>query len=165
MVQAFHATHQMDTVITRCCNNYGPRQFPEKVIPLFITNLLTGREIPLYGDGSNRREWIHIDDHCQGIIDTLLKGKSGHIHHITSETEFTNRELAQKICTLMNKDFNDVVVYVEDRKGHDFRYALDDQSTRNILGSRSLIDFQTGLEQTINWYESNEDWWRPLVRK
>jgi dTDP-glucose 4,6-dehydratase len=165
LVQSFHATYGLDVVITRCCNNYGPRQFPEKVIPLFITNLLTNKKIPIYGDGSNRREWIHVDDHSYGIIDSLLKGVSGHVHHITSDTELSNKELAQEICSVMNEDFADVVKYVEDRKGHDFRYALDDEWTQGVLGSRKKISFRVGLEKTIDWYTSNTEWWKPLVKK
>lgn len=164
LVQAFHTTFGMDTVITRCCNNFGPRQFPEKVIPLFVTNLIRQRKLPLYGDGSNRREWIFVDDHCLGIIDTLLKGKTGHIHHITSDTEYSNKELAQEICSIMDKEFDDVVEYVEDRKGHDFRYALDDSWTRNLLGSRRQTDFRGGLQETIQWYVQNTDWWKSLVK-
>jgi dTDP-glucose 4,6-dehydratase len=165
LVQSFHATYALNVVITRCCNNYGPRQFPEKVIPLFITNLLTNKKIPIYGDGSNRREWIHVDDHCYGIIDSLLKGVSGHVHHITSDTELSNKELAQEICFVMNEDFADVVKYVEDRKGHDFRYALDDERTQGVLGRREKISFRVGLEKTIHWYTSNTEWWKPLVKK
>ena len=164
LVQAFHTTFGMDTVITRCCNNFGPRQFPEKVIPLFVTNLMRQRKLPLYGDGSNRREWIFVDDHCFGIMDTFLKGKTGHIHHITSETEYSNKELAQEICSIMDKDFDDVIEYVDDRKGHDFRYALDDSWTRGILGSRVHTEFRSGLQLTIQWYLENSDWWKPLVR-
>lgn len=165
LVQAFHTTYGIDTVITRCCNNFGPRQFPEKVIPLFVTNLIRQHKLPLYGDGSNRREWIFVDDHCFGIIDTFLKGKTGHIHHITSETEYSNKELAQEVCSIMDKDFDDVIEYVEDRKGHDFRYALDDSWTRGILGSRVHTEFRSGLQLTIQWYLENSDWWKPLVRQ
>jgi len=164
LVQAFHATYGLNVVITRCCNNYGPRQFPEKVIPLFITNLLTNKKIPIYGDGSNRREWIHVDDHCYGIIDTLLKGRPGHVHHIKNEMELSNRDLAQEICSVMNKDFHKVADYVEDRKGHDFRYALDDKWTQGILGPRGQISFRSGLENTIHWYINNTDWWKPLIK-
>jgi len=163
-VQAFHFTYGLNSVITRCCNNYGPRQFPEKIIPLFITNLLTNKKIPLYGDGSNRREWIHVDDHCYGIISALLRGVSGRIHHVAGEFELSNRELAELICLLMRKNFLEVVRFVEDRKGHDFRYSLDDKWTQSVLGSRKQINFYDGLRDTIDWYTNNIEWWKPLTR-
>jgi dTDP-glucose 4,6-dehydratase len=161
---SFHKTYQTDVVITRCCNNYGPRQFPEKIIPLFITNLIQGKTIPIYGEGLNRREWIHVDDHCYGIIKTLTHGLPGEVHHIGADTELANIELAREICKQLNKDFSTTARFVEDRKGHDFRYSLNDKKTRHHLGIEPTIDFEIGLRSTIEWYVNNEEWWRPLVR-
>lgn len=161
MVLAAHRTHGMDVVITRCTNNYGPYQYPEKVIPLFLTNLMEGRKVPMYGDGQQVRDWLHVSDHCAGINLALNKGRSGEIYHIGGGTELTNRELTGYLLDACGKGW-DSVETVEDRLGHDRRYSLDISKIRNELGYEPAIDFASGLSQTIDWYRENEDWWRPL---
>ena len=160
MARAYWRTHGLDVSITRCCNNYGPYQFPEKVIPLFVTNLLDGRKVPLYGDGKNVRGWIHVDDHCRGIQLVLEKGQPGEIYHINGDVELTNIELTQALLECCGADW-DMVEQVEDRKGHDRRYSLDDSLLRG-LGYRPRIAFSTGLKATVRWYQKNRRWWEPL---
>ena len=161
MVRSFHRTHHLDTVITRCSNNYGIHHFPEKVIPLFVTNLIDGLHVPLYGDGSNVRDWLHVDDHCRGIALVLAKGKSGNIYNIGGGTELTNRELTQKLLEATGRDWS-FVDHVEDRKGHDQRYCVDISKISEELGYEPMVDFASGLEHTIEWYRTNRDWWEPL---
>jgi dTDP-glucose 4,6-dehydratase len=161
IAHSYFVTYGMDVVVTRCTNNYGPYQFPEKVIPLFVTNLLEGRTVPLYGDGLNSRDWLHVDDHCRAIALTLVDGKPGEIYNIGGGTELTNRELTELILKTCEKDWSSVEM-VTDRLGHDRRYALDDSKIRNELGYRPLIDFESGLADTLAWYRENEAWWRPL---
>ncbi len=162
MARAYWRTHGLDVSITRCCNNYGPYQFPEKVIPLFVTNLLDGRKVPLYGDGKNVRGWIHVDDHCRGIQLVLEKGQPGEVYHINGDVELTNIELTQALLECCGAGWN-MVEQVEDRKGHDRRYSLDDSLLRG-LGYRPRIAFRAGLKATVRWYQKNRRWWEPLKR-
>ena len=159
---AYARTHGLNVSITRCCNNYGPYQYPEKVIPLFATNLLDGNPVPLYGDGGNSRGWIHVDDHCRGIQLVLEKGEGGRVYHINGDAELTNRELTAAILEICGADW-DMVVPVTDRKGHDRRYSLDDSLLRS-MGYAPLVPFAEGLKATIEWYAGNRDWWEPLHR-
>ena len=158
---AAHRTHGLDVVVTRCSNNYGPYQFPEKVIPLFVTNLLDGKKVPLYGDGLNVRDWLHVADHCAGIQLALAKGRAGEIYHIGGGTELTNRELTQMLLDACGADWS-MVEPVEDRKGHDRRYSLDITKIRNELGYEPAIPLEQGLAQTVAWYKENRGWWEPL---
>jgi dTDP-glucose 4,6-dehydratase len=162
MARAYARTHGLNVSITRCCNNYGPYQYPEKVIPLFITNLLEGNHAPLYGDGENVRGWIHVDDHCRGIQLVLERGEPGGIYHINGDVELTNRELTGAILEACNAGW-DMVTMVEDRKGHDRRYSLDDSALR-AAGYAPRIPFADGLRSTVDWYTDNRDWWEPLKR-
>jgi dTDP-glucose 4,6-dehydratase len=160
--RAYHRTHGLPVITTRCSNNYGPYQFPEKVIPLFVTNLMAGRTVPLYGDGGNVRDWLHVDDHCRGIQTALEKGEPGQVYNIGGGTEMTNRELTARIVAAMGASWDEAVQLVTDRKGHDRRYSLDDSKLRN-LGYVPRHDFDSGLAETVAWYRSHEEWWRPLL--
>ena len=159
LVRAYNRTHKLDTVITRCSNNYGQYQFPEKVMPLFITNIIEGKKVPLYGNGLNVRDWLHVDDHCRGIALALTKGKAGEVYNIGGGTELTNVELTHKILEAMGvgKEF---IQPVEDRKGHDLRYSVDISKINKELGYSPQVNFEEGLLQTINWYKNNEAWWK-----
>ena len=161
MALAFFRTHGFDVVVTRCSNNYGPYQFPEKVIPLFVTNLLDGGTVPLYGDGLNIRDWLHVDDHCAGIALALQKGRAGEVYHIGGGTELTNRELTEKLLSACAAEW-DSVVPVEDRKGHDRRYSLDISKIGAELGYVPTITLDQGLADTVRWYRDNRTWWEPL---
>lgn len=159
---AYARTHGLDVSITRCCNNYGPYQYPEKVIPLFATNLIEHKPVPLYGDGGNVRDWIHVDDHCRGIHLVLEKGAPGRVYHINGDTELTNRELTAAILAACGASWQ-MVVPVTDRKGHDRRYSLDDSLLRS-MGYAPRIQFPDGLKATVAWYADNRHWWEPLDR-
>jgi dTDP-glucose 4,6-dehydratase len=159
---AYARTHGLDVSITRCCNNYGPYQYPEKVIPLFATNLIEHKPVPLYGDGENVREWIHVDDHCRGIQLVLEKGAPGRVYHINGDTELTNRELTAAILAACGASWQ-MVVPVTDRKGHDRRYSLDDSLLRS-MGYAPRIQFPDGLKATVAWYADSRHWWEPLDR-
>ena len=159
LVRAFHRTFGLDTVITRCSNNYGPYQFPEKVIPLFVTNLMEGKNVPLYGDGLNVRDWLHVDDHCAGIALALQKGRSGEVYNIGGGTALTHR-----LLTAMGAD-ESAVETVPDRKGHDRRYSLDISKIHEELGYSPQIDLDRGLADTIEWYRTNAAWWEPLRQR
>jgi dTDP-glucose 4,6-dehydratase len=161
MALAAHRTHGLDVVVTRCSNNYGHYQFPEKVIPLFVTNLLDGLTVPLYGDGGNIRDWLHVDDHCLGIQLALDKGRSGEVYNIGGGTELTNRELTERLLAACGRDWSSVR-RVTDRKAHDRRYSLDITKISNELGYAPQVDLSTGLEATVRWYAENRDWWEPL---
>jgi dTDP-glucose 4,6-dehydratase len=162
LVRSFHQTYGMDTRITRCSNNYGPNQFPEKVIPLFITNILRNKKVPLYGEGSNIRDWLHVSDHCRGIDLVLQKGLPGEIYNIGGGREFSNLELTKYILYEMNVD-ESVIEKVKDRIGHDFRYSLNFEKISTELGFAPQIRFEDGIKETIEWYKSNVDWWQSLV--
>ena len=159
LVRAYNRTHKLDTIITRCSNNYGQYQFPEKVMPLFITNIIEGKKVPLYGNGLNVRDWLHVDDHCRGIALALTKGKSGEVYNIGGGTELTNVELTHKILNAMGAG-EELIQPVEDRKGHDLRYSVDISKINKELGYSPQVNFEEGLVQTINWYKNNEAWWR-----
>ncbi|MEV6813227.1 dTDP-glucose 4,6-dehydratase [Micromonospora sp. NPDC051296] len=158
---AYHRTHGMDVVVTRCSNNYGPYQFPEKVIPLFVTNLLDGGTVPLYGDGGNVRDWLHVHDHCVGIALVQEKGRAGEVYHIGGGTELTNKELTARLLDACGVGW-DRVVAVPDRKGHDRRYSVDITKISQELGYAPSIDLESGLAQTVRWYRNNRAWWQPL---
>jgi dTDP-D-glucose 4,6-dehydratase len=161
MVRAYHRTHRLDTVTTRCSNNYGTYHFPEKVIPLFVTNLLDGLPVPLYGDGGNQRDWLHVDDHCRGIALVLQKGRSGEIYNIGGGTELSNRELTDLLLHATGRD-ESFVNYVDDRLGHDRRYCVDIGKISTELGYAPQVGFQDGLAAVVQWYEENRAWWEPL---
>ncbi|TDC86373.1 dTDP-glucose 4,6-dehydratase [Actinomadura sp. 7K507] len=157
---ALARTHGLDVRVTRCGNNYGPYQHPEKVIPLFVTNLLEGKKVPLYGDGGNERDWVHVDDHCRGIQLVAEHGSAGEVHHIAGSAELTNRTLTERLLSALGMGW-EMVEHVADRKGHDRRYSLDDTKLRR-LGYRPAIPFHTGLAEAIQWYLDNPGWWKPL---
>ncbi|MFI0716291.1 dTDP-glucose 4,6-dehydratase [Streptomyces inhibens] len=162
LAPAHHRTHGMDIRVTRCSNNYGPHQFPEKVIPLFLTRLLDGRKVPLYGDGENIRDWLHLDDHVQGIELVRTRGRAGEIYNIGGGTELSNKELTDRLLTVCGYGW-DRVEYVEDRKGHDRRYSVDCSKITAELGYRPRKPFETGLLETYAWYRDNRAWWEPLT--
>jgi dTDP-glucose 4,6-dehydratase len=164
MALASFRTHGFDVVVTRCSNNYGPYQFPEKVIPLFVTNLLDGGTVPLYGDGLNVRDWLHVDDHCAGIALALRAGRAGEVYHIGGGTELTNRELTEKLLAACGATWKSVVP-VDDRKGHDRRYSLDISKIGTELGFEPAVTLDEGLADTVAWYRNNRDWWEPLKRR
>ena len=165
IARAYYVTHKLNVSITRCTNNYGPYQYPEKVIPLFVTNLLDGLKVPLYGDGLNIRDWLHVDDHCRGIQLVLERGRPGEVYNIGGGIELTNRELTEKLLEACGRDWDAFVDYVEDRKGHDRRYSLNDDKIRAELGYSPHVDFAEGLAATVQWFRDNEAWWRPLKEK
>ena len=162
--RSYFKTHGMDIRVTRCSNNYGRNQFPEKVIPLFVTNLIDNKKVPIYGSGLNVRDWLHVDDHSLGIYLALTKGKAGEIYNIGGGTELTNVDLTKKILSLMGRDESSIS-YVDDRKGHDFRYSVDISKISRELGYAPQKNWEAGLRETINWYLENEAWWRPLKSK
>ena len=164
LVRAYVRTHGIDAVITRCSNNYGPFQFPEKLIPLFVTNLIENKQIPIYGNGLNVRDWLHVDDHCDGIYLALTKGLNGQIYNIGGGTELTNKQITEEILRLLNKDESSIL-YVEDRKGHDLRYSINCEKISNELGYSAKVKLVDGLSQTIEWYANNRAWWEPLKQK
>ncbi len=161
MVRAYHRTHGLDTVTTRCSNNYGTHHFPEKVVPLFVTNLLDGLPVPLYGDGGNQRDWLHVDDHCRGIALVLQKGRSGEVYNIGGGTELSNRELTDLLLQATGRD-ESFVKYVDDRLGHDRRYCVDIGKISTELGYAPQVNFQDGLAAVVQWYDENRAWWEPL---
>jgi len=164
LVRSYHVTHGLNTSITRCSNNYGPHHFPEKVIPLFVTNLLDGLKVPLYGDGENVRDWLHVDDHCRGIAKVLLNGRAGEIYNIGGGTELTNRELTQLLLAATGRD-GSLVEPVADRKGHDRRYSVDISKISRELGYKPEVDFRKGLDGVVQWYRDNRWWWEPLKER
>ncbi|WP_436756643.1 dTDP-glucose 4,6-dehydratase [Streptosporangium sp. V21-05] len=158
---SYHRTHGLDVRVTRCSNNYGPHHFPEKVIPLFITNLLDGLKVPLYGDGLNVRDWLHVDDHVRGIELVRAGGRPGEVYNIGGGTELNNRELTGLLLEAFGAGESSID-YVEDRKGHDRRYSVDWTKIKDELGYRPRKDFTTGLAETVAWYRDNRAWWEPL---
>jgi len=161
--RSYNRTFGMDIRVTRCSNNYGPHQFPEKVIPLFVTNLIDNEKVPLYGNGLNVRDWLHVDDHCDGIYSVLSEGKSGNIYNIGGGRELTNRELTEIILRKFDRDESSIE-YVTDRLGHDLRYSVSHEKITRELGYMPKINFEDGIEETIEWYKRNESWWRPLKK-
>lgn len=162
MARAYFHTFGMPVLITRCSNNYGPYQFPEKLIPLFVTNLIEGRKVPLYGDGLNVRDWIFVEDHCQAVWTVLRQGKAGEVYNIGGNNELTNRTITQTILRHMGKDWEQWVEYVKDRPGHDRRYAIDASKIRRELGWSPKYRFEEAIESTIQWYRAHESWWRAI---
>ncbi|GIH67782.1 dTDP-glucose 4,6-dehydratase [Sphaerimonospora thailandensis] len=161
---AFHRTFGLDVVVTRCTNNYGHYQFPEKVIPLFVTNLLDGRPVPLYGDGGNMRDWLHVSDHCRAIQLVLRSGRAGEVYHIGGGTELTNMQLTARLLEAVGAGW-DMVDHVPDRQGHDLRYSLDISKIQRELGYVPLVSFEDGLAATVEWYRDNRSWWEPLKER
>ncbi len=161
LARAYARTFGMEVCVTRCSNNYGPHQFPEKVIPLFVTNLMDGLPVPLYGAGLNVRDWLHVDDHCRGVNLVLAKGRGGETYNIGGGTELTNMELTERLLVAMGVGW-DMVRRVEDRKGHDLRYSVDITKIADELGYAPQVPFEQGLADTVEWYKANEAWWRPL---
>ncbi|MCP9943690.1 dTDP-glucose 4,6-dehydratase [Streptomyces somaliensis] len=162
LARAYHRTHGLDVRITRCPNNYGPHQHVEKLVPHFVTRLLRGLDVPLYGDGGNVREWLHVDDHCRALAAVLTRGTPGRIYNIGGGTELTNRELTGMLLELCGADESSIR-HVEDRKGHDRRYSTDDTRIRTELGYAPRWSFPEGLARTVAWYRDHPQWWKPLV--
>ncbi len=164
LVRSYHVTHGLNARITRCSNNYGPHHFPEKVIPLFVTNLLDGKKVPLYGDGGNIRDWLHVDDHCRGIALVLAHGRAGEIYNIGGGTELTNSELTSLLLEATGRD-ETFIEKVTDRKGHDRRYSVDISKITGELGYKPEVPFKQGLRDVIEWYQQNRCWWEPLKER
>ena len=164
LARSYNRTHGMDVVITRCSNNYGTHHFPEKLIPLFITNLIEGKKVSVYGTGENVRDWLHVDDHCRGIYSVLTNGDSGEVYNIGGGRELTNNEITSLILEAMGADESSIE-YVEDRKGHDLRYSVDWTKINRELGYEPQVKFEDGLRETIQWYRDNEAWWKPLKNR
>ena len=163
LIRAYVRTYGIDARVTRCSNNYGPFHHPEKLIPLFVTNLIRGKGVPVYGVGSNVRDWLHVDDHCEAIIRVLLNGHKGCIYNVGGGTEISNFEITKLILKYMKFD-ESRIEYVKDRPGHDFRYSLSWSKLQRELDYNPKINFEDGLKSTIDWYQQNESWWRPLVK-
>lgn len=161
LARAYHRTHGLNISITRCSNNYGPYHFPEKVIPLFVTNLIDDTHVPLYGEGNNVRDWLHVDDHCRGIALVLTRGRAGEVYNIGGGTELTNKELTQLLLDATGKDWS-FVDHVADRLGHDLRYSVDITKIRTELGYEPQVPFERGLAEVVQWYRDNRAWWEPL---
>jgi dTDP-glucose 4,6-dehydratase len=158
---SYARTYGLDIVLTRCCNNYGPNQFPEKIIPLFVTNLMDGKKVPLYGDGQNIREWIHVEDHCRAIWDVARKGRAGEVYNIGSGVELTNLELTNIILAEFGYG-EEMIERVSDRLNHDRRYSLSSSKIESELGWKPHYNFEEGIKSTIHWYRNNRSWWEPL---
>ncbi|HWH00057.1 MAG TPA: dTDP-glucose 4,6-dehydratase [Pilimelia sp.] len=161
---ACHRTHGLDVTITRGSNTYGPYQFPEKIIPRFVTRLLDGGTVPLYGDGAHVRDWLHVDDHCRGVALVLARGRAGEIYNLGGGTELTNRQLTARLLAACGAGW-ERVEYVADRKGHDRRYAVDTTKISTELGFRPRVPFDVGLAETVAWYRAHPTWWGPLRRR
>lgn len=186
LVRAYHHTYGLETTTSNCSNNYGPFQFPEKLIPLFTLNALSGKPLPIYGDGMNVRDWLHVEDHCRGIEACLGKGKSGEVYNIGGGQELPNLVVIEEICRSVDEAFAadpsltkrfpdapaaqgrscaELKTYVTDRKGHDRRYAIDETKAREELGYTPLRNFHQGFAETLAWFLMREDWWQPLVKR
>lgn len=161
LVRSYYETYGINVNITRCSNNYGPYHFPEKLIPLMITNAMDKKQLPIYGDGENIRDWLHVKDHCQAIDLVLRKGRKGEVYNIGGHNERTNNQIVDIIIEQLGVS-RDLITYVDDRLGHDKRYAIDPTKLETELGWKPLYTFDTGILETIEWYLNNEDWWRPL---
>jgi dTDP-glucose 4,6-dehydratase len=158
---AYHRTHSFPVVITNCSNNYGRFQFPEKLIPLFVTNLIEGKKVPVYGDGMQIRDWLHVDDHCRAIMAVLDKGREGEVYNIGGNNEQENISITKMIIAHLDKEESSIV-YVEDRLGHDRRYAIDTTKIKDEIGWEPEVNFQEGMVDTINWYVNNIQWWQNI---
>jgi dTDP-glucose 4,6-dehydratase len=161
LAMAYYSTYGMPVIITRCSNNYGPYQFPEKLIPLIITNALADMELPVYGDGMNVRDWIHVEDHCRAIDTVFQKGVPGNVYNIGGENERTNIEIVKLILKILGKP-ETLIRYVTDRPGHDRRYAIDSTKLKRELSFRTEKDFAAGMEETVRWYIGNREWWERI---
>ena len=161
LARSYFRTHGLNVSITRCSNNYGPYHFPEKVIPLFVTNLIDDKHVPLYGEGNNIRDWLHVDDHCRGIALVLTRGRAGEVYNIGGGTELTNRALTQLLLDATGKDWSSVDL-VADRLGHDLRYSVDITKISSELGYEPRVPFAQGLADVVQWYRDNRAWWEPL---
>ncbi|MFL2122545.1 dTDP-glucose 4,6-dehydratase [Marinilactibacillus psychrotolerans] len=164
LVRSYFETYGMNVNITRCSNNYGPYHFPEKLIPLMITNAMDGKNLPVYGDGKNIRDWLHVKDHCQAIDLVLRKGRSGEVYNVGGHNERTNNEIVDLIIEKLGVS-KELKIHVDDRLGHDRRYAIDPSKLETELGWKPQYTFDSGILETINWYLENEDWWRPLKER
>lgn len=158
LARSWHVTYGMHVVITRCCNNYGPRQHPEKLIPRMITRAVKAQTLTVYGSGQQVREWIHVDDHARGVIAALEQGKAGEVYHLGSGEERRNIEIVELLCEALGGDTRTLITHVEDRPGHDFRYALDIAGTQETLGFAPEVEFAEGLAATVKWYQEHADW-------
>ncbi len=162
LVRSYFHTFHMPVLTTRCSNNYGPYHFPEKLIPLFVTNLMEGKKVPLYGDGLNIRDWLYVEDHCDAIWTVLNKGKFGEVYNVGGNNEITNRVITETLIREMGKKWDDCVTYVKDRPGHDRRYAIDASKIKRELGWSPKYKFEQAIKTTIQWYKDNESWWRAI---
>ncbi len=160
-VRAYFHTYGLLITISNCTNNYGPYQFPEKLIPKFVTNLLEGKKVPIHGNGLDIRDWVHVEDHNEAVDLIIHKGKIGETYCIGGNTEMTNIDLARMILKILNQE-EEMIIHTQNRAGHDFRYAIDFSKIRNELGWEPKIDFEKGLKETVEWYKNNERWWKPL---
>ena len=174
LVRSYHRTYGLPTLITNCGNNYGPYQFPEKLIPLMCINILLGKPLPIYGDGKNIRDWLYVEDHCSAIDVVLHKAPPGETYNIGGQTELSNLDIVEQLCDLMSEltslenlalSPRQLIRFVKDRPGHDRRYAMDISKIKHDLGWTPVHDFTTGLAQTVTWYLSHRDWWEPLLSK
>lgn len=161
LVRAYHETFNFPMNITRCSNNYGPYQFPEKLIPLFTTNAMEDKELPLYGDGKNIRDWLHVKDHCRAIELVMSEGEKGEVYNIGGNNEKTNLEITEAILESLGKP-KSLIKFVKDRPGHDRRYAIDSSKIQQELGWEPEYTFEEGIRETIQWYKDNEDWWQTI---
>ncbi len=162
LVRSYFETFGMNVLTTRCSNNYGPYHFPEKLIPLFVTNLMEGKKVPLYGDGMNVRDWLYVEDHCDAIWAVLNGGRAGEVYNVGGNNEITNRTITETILRLMDKPWGEYVTYVKDRPGHDRRYAIDASKIKRELGWEPKHRFDEAIQTTIQWYKDHEDWWRNI---
>jgi dTDP-glucose 4,6-dehydratase len=184
LVRAYHRTYGLPVTISNCCNNYGPYQFPEKLIPLMIINALDGKPLPIYGDGRHIRDWLYSEDHCRGIERVLIRGRVGEAYNLGGENELLNLEIVRLICRLIDEVFGTdpalaerfpaappsrgeksekLITFVADRPGHDLRYSIDPTKARTELGFRARVKFLSGLGKTLAWYLANEEWWRAVM--
>ena len=173
LVRAWHRTYSLPILVTNCSNNYGPFQFPEKLIPLMIINAISDKPLPIYGKGENIRDWIYVEDHCEAIYEVLLNGKIGETYNIGGNCEKTNLELVQSICNILEeikpnktgRSYKELITFVQDRPGHDFRYAMNITKISKELGWKPKYNFNTGLRKTILWYLDNQTWWKKIQQK
>ena len=172
LVRAWHETYGLPVILTNCSNNFGPYQFPEKLIPLVILNALSEKPIPVYGNGNNIRDWLYVDDHANALLLTLERGKSGRTYNIGDENERTNLEVVKTLCSILDRlnprkkgQYADLITFVIDRPGHDVRYAINPSRIRNELGWQTTFSFDQNLEKTVQWYLNNQSWWQPLLSK
>jgi len=168
LARAWHETYGLPVIITNCSNNYGPYQFPEKLIPLMLINALAGKSLPVYGDGQQRRDWLYVEDHCRAIMAVLAKGRPGRVYNIGGDAETTNLEVVHALCDLLdervpsNQSRRELIEYVTDRPGHDRRYAINATRIKTELGWAPTMDFKTGLRATVDWYLDNKQWWQRI---